>query len=332
MKLTGNQIKSIILFSTFLLIILVLFNRLTPFIYRSFPNDYGRTRLIGEILCDSSKRPEIVIFGNSRGMSGIDGYKLEKELKGNPIVYNLTSTGQQLSESILHYSSLPSSVKKIIQCVDIDQLSTPITINIPNRVALHMYGYEMDSVTRYLLPQLYDIMDYSDFRYNYEARNSLFMGLSSVLRNLLDDDVVSSAIENELHYPNSSLSDRNDVIYQRDIKEQNKVKKLQSFHICKEWSILLTNTYRLLQQRGITLYLVIMPYNPDIKSISDSDKSEAVQIVLDEFKYLSIINCIDLLDPSDFYDAIHPNHKGAIKITDQIISFDNSYFSNNTFF
>ena len=81
MKLTGNQIKSIILFSTFLLIILVLFNRLTPFIYRSFPNDYGRTRLIGEILCDSSKRPEIVIFGNSRGMSGIDGYKLEKELK-----------------------------------------------------------------------------------------------------------------------------------------------------------------------------------------------------------------------------------------------------------
>lgn len=46
------------------------------------------------------------------------------------------------------------------------------------------------------------------------------------------------------------------------------------------------------------------------------------------FDSILIVDCMDLLDTSDFYDAIHPNRKGAEKITDQIIrSLRSSGFS-----
>ena len=117
MKPTHKQIKSMIRFLLFLGILLFLFNQITPYLYRLLPNDYVRTRLIWSTLNNPEERPDLVILGNSRGMSGVNGYKLEAELRGNPCVYNLTSTGQRLSESALYYSYLPSSVQVVVQWI-----------------------------------------------------------------------------------------------------------------------------------------------------------------------------------------------------------------------
>ena len=176
MKPTHKQIKSMIRFLLFLGILLFLFNQITPYLYRLLPNDYVRTRLIWSTLNNPEERPDLVILGNSRGMSGVNGYKLEAELRGNPCVYNLTSTGQRLSESALYYSYLPSSVQVVVQCVDLDQLRGPIELDDPNRVALHMYGYKMDGFTRELLPALEKPLSEPNLYYNYVARNCLFSG------------------------------------------------------------------------------------------------------------------------------------------------------------
>ena len=320
MKLVYRQKVSIVLFFSFVFILLMLFNWCTPFIYRIFPNDYVRTRLILNTLNDTCHVPEIVIFGNSRGMSGIDGYRLEEKLEGHPIVYSFTSTGQKLNESILYYTSLPSSVKKVIQCVDIDQLTEPIDeMDMPNRVALHMYGYKMDETTRTFLPGLYEKMNYSAIGYNYEARNCLFMGLASLVRNWLDDDVVTGMLETELRYPNSSMSDRNEILYRHSIEEQNRINRFDSFQIREEWVHLIMNIHAVLKSKGVDYSLVVMPYNPDITSMSVADKDNALQLFKEKFSFVSIIDCMKQLDASDFYDAIHPNRKGASKITDIIL-------------
>lgn len=319
MNLTRIHKRNIVVFILFICVFLGALNGITPFIYRALPNDYVRTRLIWNTIRDSSFTPEIVVFGNSRGMSSVNGHKLQDGLDGNPLVFSFTSTSQDLSESMLYYTSLPSSVKCVIQCVDIDQLSTPIDIHTPNRVALHMYGYEMDEQTKELLPSLYTKMDYSDIIYNYEARNSLFMGMATVIRNLLDDDVMVGVIETELYYPSTVTSDRNEVLYQHDLEEQNKEKKLASFQIRQEWKTLVSNAYQILKSKGIQYYWVLMPYNPDVKSMTDTDKQYAKQLVLKEFSYFPIIDCVDLLDASDFYDAIHPNRKGAEKLTECLL-------------
>lgn len=294
-------------------------NRITPCFFRMLPNDYARTKLILNTIRDTTQTPEVVIFGNSRGMSGVDGYLLERELSDHPVVYSFTSTGQKLSESTLYYTSLPASVKTVIQCLDIDALSKPVDMDIPNQVALHMYGYKMDDQTKLLVPALYDELNKSDWYYNYKARNCLFSGLSFVLRNLLDDDAPENSIDNELRYPASQASYRNEAVYQRGLDEQNKENKFEAYKITAEWKRLLEESYAFFKAKNIQYYLVLMPYNPDIISANKTEKQEALQSYINELGYIPYINCFDLLEASDFYDAIHPNDKGAKKITRQIL-------------
>lgn len=319
MELTGKQIKKMLFFLLFIIVLMAGFNKITPYFFRMLPNDYVRTKLILNTIKDAKHTPEVVILGNSRGMSGVDGYLLEKELKNHPVVYSFTSTGQMLSESALYYTSLPASVKTVIQCLDIDVLSKPIDINMPNQVALHMYGYKMDDQTKLLVPGLYDELNKSDWYYNYKARNCLFSGFSFVLRNLLDDDAPENSIDNELHYPTSQTSYRNEAVYQRALDEQNKENKFESYKITSEWKQLIEGSYSFFKERNIQYYLVIMPYNPDIILAKKTEKQEALQSFIKELGHIPYINCFDLLEASDFYDAIHPNDKGAKKITNQLL-------------
>lgn len=319
MELTGKQIKRIFFFLLFIVVLMVGLNGVTPYFFRMLPNDYARTKLILNTIKDPEQVPEIVIFGNSRGMSGVDGYMLEKELSDHPVVYSFTSTGQMLSESALYYSSLPSSVKTVIQCLDIDVLSKPVDMDIPNQVALHMYGYKMDDRTKLLVPGLYDELSKSDWYYNYKARNCLFSGFSFVLRNLLDDDAPESSIDNELRYPAAQASYRNEAVYQRGLDEQNKQNKFEAYRITHEWKRLIEESYSFFKAKNIRYYLVLMPYNPDIISAKKTEKQKALQSYIKELGYIPYIDCFDLLEASDFYDAIHPNDKGAKKITNQIL-------------
>ncbi|RKU73557.1 hypothetical protein DWW91_00460 [Parabacteroides sp. AF17-3] len=319
MELTGKQIYKILFFLLFLIVLMIGLNQITPYFFRLLPNDYARTKLIINTIKDTTQTPDIVIFGNSRGMNGIDGYLLQENLDSNPVVYSFTSTGQRLGESALYYTSLPVSVKTVIQCIDIDNLSQPIDINIPNQVALFMYGYKMDNQTKLLVPKLYDELNKSDWYYNYEAKNCLFSGFSFLLRNLLDDDAPESSIDNELHYPTSQTSYRNETVYERDLAEQNKQNIFENFEITIEYKQLIEESYNLFKKKGIQYILVIMPYNPDIISAKKTEKQKAFQSFIDEFGYIPYINCYNLLEASDFYDAIHPNDRGAKKITNQII-------------
>lgn len=295
-------------------------NQITPYFFRLLPNDYTRTRLILNMIKDPTlQTPEVIIFGNSRGMSGVDGYLLQEELTNHPIVYSFTSTGQKLSESALYYTSLPASVKTVIQCIDIDHLSKPIDLDTPNQVALHMYGYEMDDQTKLLVPALEDELNKPAWYYNYQARNCLFSGFSFILRNLLDDDAPESSIDNELHYPTSQTSYRNEAVYQRDLAEQNKQNKFEAYKITPEWKKLIAESHSYFKNKNIRYYLLIMPYNPDVTSVKKTEKQEALQSFINELGYIPNIDCFNLLEASDFYDAIHPNDKGAQKITNQIL-------------
>ena len=311
--------REVLVFFLFMGGLLGAFNGITPFLYRALPNDYARMRLIVSTLKGENGKPDIVVFGNSRGMSGVDGYAMERELAGNPRVYNLTSTGQRLSESALYYSSLPTSTRAVIQCVDLDQLRVPIDLDTPNKVALRMYGYAMDEFTRELLPALAEPLGEPLFLRNYEARNCLFTGLTTFLRNRLDDDVAPGVTNTDLRYPNATLSDRNEVVYQRGVAERNAGDTFGSYRILPEWKRLIDRSALYFKERGIAYYLVLMPYNPDIKALRPDDKRAAARLFARTFNTVPVIDCVDLLESSDFYDAIHPNRKGAEKITARII-------------
>lgn len=317
MSLSAQQIRHIISFILFLLAFMILLNMVTPVLFRALPNDYMRTKLIIQTLKDTSEVAEVIILGNSRGMNGVNGYMLEKELSDHPKVYNLTSTGQQLSESALYYTMIPTEVKTVIQCIDIDLLSKPIDIKTSNSVALHMYRYEMDNKTEEIVP-LKKTLDKPFFIYNYEARNCLFAGLSYFLRKMLDDDD-PDVFALDLRYPSSHKSLRNDIIYKQEIEEKNKNNMFALYTILPEWKKLIDTSYIYFKQRNIRYCLLIMPYNPDIISSTNEEKEYALSLFKKQFNDIFLIDCFNLLRPEDFYDAIHPNNSGAEKITDMVI-------------
>ena len=126
--------------------------------------------------------------------------------------------------------------------------------------------------------------------------------MTTYLRNKLDDDVIPGIITSDLRYPNSTMSDRNESVYKRKVEEQNEENKFEAYQITPEWKRLIERSSVYFRDRGIIYCLVVMPYNPDITAFTVAEKQRALR-----------------LDTSDFYDAIHPNRKGAEKITDQII-------------
>ena len=70
MELTGKQIYKILFFLLFLIVLMIGLNQITPYFFRLLPNDYARTKLIINTVKDTTQTPDIVIFGNSRGMNG----------------------------------------------------------------------------------------------------------------------------------------------------------------------------------------------------------------------------------------------------------------------
>lgn len=318
MALKRKHIYRVVFFILFGFSLFGILLAVTPALFRFLPNDYARIRLIIETLKSPVEpQSEIIIFGNSRGMSGVDGHLLEEKLPGNPVVYSFTSTGQNVGESGLHYTSVPASVKTIMQCIDIDLLSKPISIFLSNQVALRMYGYTMDIETEELLPALEKELDKPGYYYNFEARNCVFAGLTVILRNLLDDDTPESSISTELHYPTTQTSLRKEATYQKEISEQNKTNKFADYTIRQEWITFLNRSHQYFKSRNIDYYLLLMPYNPDITSCSTEEKQKALEMFKEEFRDIPQLDCFNVLDGSDFYDAIHPNDSGAKKITNR---------------
>ena len=100
-----------------IVILLTIFvcNIITPFFYKYIKTDLYRTHLIIEKLKEQDFNPEMVVFGSSTSMMGINCYQMSKELDLD--VYNFSTIGQSPVESSLYYSMLPSTVKTVIQIV-----------------------------------------------------------------------------------------------------------------------------------------------------------------------------------------------------------------------
>ena len=155
---------------------------------------------------------------------------------------------------------------------------------------------------------------------NYKARNCLFAGLTTALRQWLDDDVIAGATATELHYPRSTHTLRNTKVYDREIAAlNNDSTKYKQLTIAEEQQRLITGSMNYLQQRGIALFYLLMPHNPDIRSFTQEERKAAVALFRRTFPAAYTVDCVNLLEAEDFYDAIHLNEKGARKLTERLI-------------
>lgn len=110
-----------------------------PAIFAGLPNDHARYRTIVRLL--STTRPEIVVFGDSRGEAAVDARILTRELPGHPLAFNLCTPAQRLTETLLLADALPESVRVEVIVIGRDSLQRAPFLADNAYNALFMYGY-----------------------------------------------------------------------------------------------------------------------------------------------------------------------------------------------
>ena len=313
--MSENKLKSVdsIVIAGVVILSILMCNLLTPCLYRSIKTDKYRTTLLLNKLSDSEFKPDIVVFGSSKSMAGIDCYQMSAELGQD--AYNFSSTGQSAVESSLYYALLPSSVKTVVQVIyppiksqtdDNDKLSTNITI------PFSMGGYCLTPEIEGINP----LTDFSElkknpFFRNFDARGAIIIpGLTYLL---LPGDKDASE---DLKFCNFYLTSRHQM-YERTI-EQLKVDSHigQDIHIDSTVTETLEKYALYLGSKGIKMVVVLMPSNPDTMDLSNEQKEmigDACSKSIPDALVLNYLSAIQ--DTQLFYDAAHLNKDGAKMIT-----------------
>lgn len=330
MKLTKKQIENLALFGGVFIVLLIILNVTAPYVYKLFPNDYSRIGIILDALKTRTVTPEIVVFGNSKAMSGVDANMIQEHLSGNPETYNFSSVGQSIGESLLFYPMLPDDTKAVIQCFKLEEFTQPLVFNEPAIIALKMGKYPMNEDIKQLLPKTFwEKLDKPDVYYNFKSRQTVSSGLIRFLRLHLDEDAPDSGILDDLKFPYLFPSDIDKAPnYQTVIQmlEKEDYSWADDFSISEECKDLLIKANDYLERKNVKLYIAIISHAPDVKGLSSEKQEKIIGKLQEELPQLKFIDCRKSLTSDDFYDPLHPNKKGAEKISTIISTAVNADF------
>ena len=292
-------------------------NIFTPVVYKSLPNDYVRTGIILDHINDKASTPEVVVLGNSRGMSGIDAGLLSDIT--NLSVENYCSPSQSLIESALYYDRLPSSVKVVIQCIDEKEFTdNAMRMTVPAKVAFAMSNYSVGSFERSIL-QDEDLseLEHSRIVRNFKARSSYKTGVSNLLVRLLDDDAPSDQIK-DLKYPYMYPSDHSKT-YDRDLDHLRQwiPSSTNIFPVSENLSLFCHKLVDHMSNKGVEIIFVIMPNCPDLEW-PDEASEHFVEHVRETLGNSPVIDMFTKVPSSGFYDPLHPNREGSKIITTEL--------------
>ena len=293
--------------------LVLLMNLLTPAVYHVLPNDYARTRLILRVLDASS--PDVVLLGNSRGMSGLDANRLEAALGLECL--NCCSVSQTLAESMLYLERLPESVRVVVQCIDEKEFTAnALCLNEPAAVAFSMNGYRPEPLARELLRpvDMKRLVEHPLLR-NFHSRGALRSGVSKILIRCLDDDAPGKAMA-DMKYPYIYPSEHSGT-YDRDMQLQRLYlpDSTTVFNLPDVLGSYCAKLNSYLSSRNIRLVFVLMPNCPGLhwpaEAVTHWRRSVA-DLLGDALR----IDAFDALPEEGFYDPLHPNRTGGRLLSD----------------
>lgn len=291
-------------------------NSTLQFLHKVLPQEFSRTAFLIETV-KNGMEAEVVIFGNSIAMSGVDAGQLDSLCTSLDIAFNLASNGQYLNESILYYPSVNPPTKLVIQMLRSTELSEPFR-QIENSVQRNFYfgGYDFDVNVE----KLFDVdlgLDYSTEANHYLIKNDhrglLVNSLNTILKNGLRKDVHEKEKETDLSFPNIYTQKLSEDKLQILINKYNPPQELANFQLHPEKRNFILKTQAYFEAKGITYIVVILPFNEKLSSYSRNYKSSVNRSVAES--QLPIISLIDAIPSEEFIDHCHLSKKGAKRLT-----------------
>lgn len=306
-------LKRVAIYLVFSFALFLMLSYLMPVLYRIMPSDYKRHLVLTENLNKDTKA-EIIFFGDSKAMFGIDAKNISQNLQSHPLAYNLSSVGQGMDESSYYYSSINSNTKIVVQCIDASYLLANNLRRTQDDKFLSMIlsGYRMNEETRKIVGEVNTMFDKPVLQNYFDSRSYVRFFMNNLLRPFLDNEVFSDN-ELDLYFPHVYTKDRHPNYpfkYKLDCSEYN-------FNIIPSQTLTYLNHFSTyFSQKNIKFYLLMMPVNPDLcpnPTISEESLKQ-----LSEVNNLCLINSMKILDNIEFYDGVHANKKGAKKLSEFI--------------
>jgi len=289
----------------------------TRYLKQFFIDDGTRIDLMCKWVDDDKIQPEVVVFGGSDAMSGVNGYLLQDKLGENMI--SMTCTGQSASLASLFFSKLSNNTKIVIHC---RAVVTTLENGEPESIGasrLIYNGYELDSITKVFIGKN-NVKKFDETRLHatFELRGFLKEGVNTILRDhVFRPNPCADSIKSKIHpyyYVYENAPESQFTKYPKPTQKQDTL-RISDFQV-KRYKMF--NDY--FKLRGIEYYLVLMPtstfmydrvpveYKPQIEEFSKQTG-------------IPVLDLTDLLSDEEFYDPNHPNRSGAVKVTNEIIKF-----------
>ena len=310
-------------------VVLLLCDIATPWLYRHVETDHYRTILMLDKLKESGFKPDLMVFGSSKSMSGIDAYQMTEELGID--CYNFSSSNQSPAEGSLFFSELPDSLKTLIMVIfppvrNVCEERTRNVLPVNVSTAFVFGGYKLKDEIKILNKNI-DLsgLEKNRLLLNMDARGSIVIpGLYNYFRPKMEEGTM------DFKYP-YSYSEERLTGYDQTVAALRKVT-----HVGKdiEWDndiieeLILYHHY--LKNKGINMMIAMLPTNPDIKEFSYEqlawiDKNFSSQFPgIATFNYLSVET-----NRTMYFDGTHLNRTGGKYVTHLLNNDLLDYFNNN---
>ncbi len=308
------KVIDVIAILSVVIIAILMCNLLTPWLYGHTDTDRKRTTIILDKLKDPEFKPDIIVFGSSKSMMGVNGYQMTKELGQD--VYNFSSTGQPPVESSLYYAMLPSSVKMVVQIIyppvkKGDAAETEPKLSKGIATAFLMGGYHLTQDIKEINRNInLSELEKNRFVTNFDARGAIIVpSLTTLLipRN--------KAANSDLKFCNSYLTLRH-AMYERSIEQMRNLHPEQKIEIDTTAMKTLEGYAQYLGRKGIKMIAVLMPSNPDTMEFTEAQMQMIGERCREYIPDALVLNYLSAIkDTQLFFDAEHLNKNGATALT-----------------
>jgi len=291
-----------------------------PVLHDIFPSDFKRTKFILNVLADKTEySPDVLVFGSSVSMASINGRALSDSL--NQEVFNLSSTGQSLPESMLYYSMIDSNVKTVIQCISFDELNAEPYLDLKKIRNFRLYDYFPDSETLHLLEPLKPVyLSAPKLKILIDARALVKNAIDVGVRKFLRKDLDIGKMTTELYYPTPYTTRFSPEKYKLNVAMYNPPEPITNISLNSIFGKLLKRNTKYYSDRNINYFLLINPQNPSLTNYSKTLFSQIDSLRgTGEFAGLNLLNYFDLLQDADFIDYCHPSPSGSRKVTKRLL-------------
>lgn len=287
------------------------------YLYRILSSDYNRHAVIFDVLKGKLASENIIVFGESQTMSGVDTRIIKDILNFKGEIYNLASPAQDLYESSYYYSFLNSKTRIVIQCVSSSFFSKDVKhrLSIDHAISMFLSGYRINIETKQLIGNYNRFFDRHPLVNYFESRTIFKAYIHNMIRPILDNERYDESARYSVYFPHLYLTNKqpnydNLVKYNCDI--------FKSIEKPVSQLLFLSDVKKFFSNRGITYVLVLMPVNPDECKECYKDFKIYKRIIEEEtnIKVIDLSNFI--LDTNLFYDRAHLNKKGANLVSSEI--------------